>query len=220
MRLLLVEDEAALRTTLAVGLREEGYVVDEAGLVREASERAALEDYDLIVLDVNLPDGNGFDACADMRRQGVKAAVLMLTARDAVRDRIQGLDSGADDYLVKPFDFDELLARLRALSRRTGSSAELRYKDLSLDPAKQRVERDGQLIALSAREYTLLEFFMHHPEEVLSRARLVQAVWPDEAGLDSNVVDVFMSYLRAKIDKPFAKPLLQTVRGMGYVLRE
>jgi DNA-binding response OmpR family regulator len=220
MRLLLVEDEVALRTTLATGLREEGYVVDEASLMREASEQAALEDYDLIVLDVNLPDGSGFDACAEMRRQGVKAAVLMLTARDAVRDRIQGLDSGADDYLVKPFDFDELLARLRALSRRAGSSAELRYNDLSLDPAKQRVERGGQLIALSAREYALLEFFMHHPEEVLSRARLVQAVWPDEAGLDSNVVDVFMSYLRAKIDKPFATPLLQTVRGMGYVLRE
>jgi DNA-binding response OmpR family regulator len=220
MRLLLVEDEAALRTTLAAGLREEGYVVDEAALVREAIEQAALEDYDLIVLDVNLPDGSGFDACTEMRKQGVKAAVLMLTARDAVRDRIQGLDSGADDYLVKPFDFDELLARLRALSRRAGSSAELSYKDLSLDPAKGRVERDGQLIALSAREYALLEFFMHHPEEVLSRARLVQAVWPDEAGLDSNVVDVFMSYLRAKIDKPFATPLLQTVRGMGYVLRE
>jgi DNA-binding response OmpR family regulator len=165
MRLLLVEDEAALRTALAAGLREEGYVVDEAALVREANERAALEDYDLIVLDLNLPDGSGFDACADMRQQGVKAAVLMLTARDAVRDRIQGLDSGADDYLIKPFDFDELLARLRALSRRAGSSAELHYKDLSLDPAKQRVERGGQLIALSAREYALLEFSCTTPKK-------------------------------------------------------
>jgi DNA-binding response OmpR family regulator len=219
MRLLLVEDEPSLRDTLARGLMEEHYVVDQAELVRNAIERAALEDYDLIVLDVNLPDGNGFDACREMRRQGVKAAVLMLTARDGVRDRIQGLDSGADDYLVKPFDFEELLARLRALTRRAGSSAELCYADLTLDPAKQRVERAGQLIALSAREYALLEFFMHHPEEVLSRARLVQAVWPFETGLDSNVVDVFVSYLRAKVDKPFPTALIQTVRGMGYVLR-
>jgi DNA-binding response OmpR family regulator len=171
------------------------------------------------VLDVSLPGRDGFSVCRELRDAGVNAGVLMLTARDGLDDKIHGLDAGADDYLTKPFAFAELLARLRALLRRGGSSAELRVADLMLDPASRRVTRAGRVLPLSVREYTLLEFLMRHPEEVLSRARIAQAVWSDETGLDSNVVDVFVSYLRAKVDKPFAAKLIHTVRGMGYVLR-
>ncbi len=220
MRLLLLEDEVQLRTALASGLREENYVVDESGLTEEAVYQATLTEYDVMVFDVMLPDGSGFEACKRIREAGVRCPVLFLTARDDVRDRIAGLDAGADDYLCKPFDFGELLARLRALSRRAGSTAELQIADLRLDPAKQRVERAGTVLALSAKEYALLEFLLRHPEEVLSRARIAEAIWADESGFDSNVVDVFISYLRAKVDKPFATALIHTVRGMGYVLRE
>ena len=220
MRLLLLEDEAQLRAAVAFGLREEGYVVDECALAEEAVYVANLTEFDLLILDVMLPDGNGFEVCRRLRQTGVRAPVLFLTARDEVQDRIAGLDAGADDYLVKPFDFGELLARLRALLRRAGSSAELQFANLRLDPAKQRVTRDGRLLALSAKEYALLEFFMRHSEEVLSRGRIAEAVWAEETAFDSNVVDVFISYLRAKVDKPFDTALLHTVRGMGYVLRE
>jgi two-component system, OmpR family, response regulator len=219
MRLLVVEDDPDLLRALATGLREEGYIVDESSDGEEAVYRASLSSHDLIVLDVGLPTRDGFSACREMRDQGVKAAILMLTARDGLRDKIDGLDAGADDYLTKPFEFEELLARLRALLRRGGSSALLGVGDLSLDPSNARVSRAGKVIALSAREYAMLEFLMRHPDEVLSRARIAEAVWPDDAGFDSNVVDVFVSYLRKKIDKPFEMPLLHTVRGMGYVLR-
>jgi DNA-binding response OmpR family regulator len=219
MRLLVVEDDADLRRVLVNGLREEGYVVDESDDGEDAVFQASLTPHDLIVLDVGLPSQDGFAACREMRAHGVKAAILMLTARDGLKDKIGGLDAGADDYLTKPFEFEELLARLRALLRRGGSSAVLMVGDLCLDPSSGRVERATKVIPLSTREYTLLEFLMRHPDEVLSRARIAQAVWPDDAGFDSNVVDVFVSYLRKKIDKPFAQPLLHTVRGMGYALR-
>ena len=219
MRILIVEDDAQLRAALASGLREEGYLTDESGDASDAVYRGSIGEYDLIVLDVNLPGRDGFAVCRELRNVGVTAGVLMLTARDGLPDKISGLDAGADDYLTKPFAFAELLARLRALLRRGGSSAELRVADLLLDPAARRVTREGRVLPLSAREYALLELLMRHPEEVLSRARIAQSVWPDESGLDSNVVDVFVSYLRAKVDKPFTHKLIHTVRGMGYVLR-
>jgi two-component system, OmpR family, response regulator len=219
MRLLVVEDDSDLRRVLTNGLREEGYVVDESEDGEDAVFQASLTPHDVIVLDVGLPSQDGFAACREMRDHGVKAAILMLTARDGLRDKIGGLDAGADDYLTKPFEFEELLARLRALLRRGGSSAVLTVGDLCLDPSSGRVERAAKVIPLSTREYTLLEFLMRHPDEVLSRARIAQAVWPEDAGFDSNVVDVFVSYLRKKIDKPFGAPLLHTVRGMGYALR-
>jgi DNA-binding response OmpR family regulator len=220
MRVLVVEDNEKLSSLLVRGLSEEGYVVDACADGEDAVYRAAVGQYDLIVLDVGLPRRDGVSACQEMRRQGVTSSVLMLTARDALRDKVSGLDAGADDYLTKPFEFDELLARLRSLLRRGGSSAVLSFGDLTLDPAKHRVERGGVALDLSAREYALLEYFMRHPEEVLSRTRIAEAVWEGEAGLDSNVVDVYVSYLRAKVDKPFDAALIHTIRGMGYVLRQ
>jgi DNA-binding response OmpR family regulator len=219
VRILLVEDDAQLRSVLATGLREEGYLTDESGDGDDGAYQACIGEYDLIVLDVTLPGRDGFAVCRELREAGVKAGVLMLTARDGVEDKISGLDAGADDYLTKPFAFAELLARLRALLRRGGGGGELRVADLTLDPASRRVTRAGRVLPLSAREYALLEFLMRHPEEVLGRARIAQSVWPLEMGLDSNVVDVFVSYLRQKVDKPFPTKLIHTVRGMGYVLR-
>jgi DNA-binding response OmpR family regulator len=219
MRVLIAEDNERVSSLLVRGLSEEGYVVDACSDGEDAIYRATVGQYDLIVLDVGLPLKDGISACQEMRRQGVTSSILMLTARDTLRDKISGLDAGADDYLTKPFEFDELLARLRSLLRRGGSSALLTFADLTVDPSKHRVERNGIQIELSAKEYTLLEFFMRHQEEMLSRTRIAEAVWEGETGLDSNVVDVYVSYLRAKIDKPFAVALIQTVRGMGYVLR-
>jgi DNA-binding response OmpR family regulator len=220
MRVLVVEDTERLSSMLVRGLSEEGYIVDACPDGEEAVYRAVIAKYDLIILDVGLPRRDGISACREMRRQGVTSSILILTARDSLHDKVGGLDAGADDYLTKPFEFEELLARLRSLLRRGGQSAVLHFADLKLDPAKHRVERQGTPIDLSAKEYTLLAYFLHHPEQILSRTRIAEAVWEGESGLDSNVVDVYMSYLRAKVDKPFATPLLHTVRGMGYVLRQ
>lgn len=219
MRLLVVEDNEQLSAVLVRGLSEEGYNVDACADGEEAVYRAATTEYDLIVLDYMLPRRDGVSAAREMRRLGVRAGILMLTARDSLKDKVSGLDAGADDYLTKPFEFDELLARLRALARRGGSEAVLQYADLSLDPSKHRAERAGKVLELSAREYALLEYLLRHPEEILSRTRIAEAVWEGESGLDSNVVDVYISYLRSKVDKPFDRPLIHTVRGMGYVLR-
>lgn len=220
MRVLVVEDNARLCGVLVRGLAEEGYAVDACADGEEAVERAVTGAYDLIVLDVMLPRRDGISACAAMRRGGVSAGILLLTARDTLRDKVAGLDAGADDYLTKPFEFEELLARLRSLLRRGhAGEAILSMADLTLDTARKRAERGGQRLDLSAREYALLEFLLRHPEEVLSRTRIVEAVWQDDAALDGNIVDVYISYLRAKVDKPFASPLIHTVRGMGYVLR-
>jgi two-component system, OmpR family, copper resistance phosphate regulon response regulator CusR len=220
MRLLVVEDTERLSSMLVRGLSEEGYVVDACSDGEDAVYRAVVAKYDLIILDVGLPRRDGISACREMRRQGVTASILILTARDSLQDKVGGLDAGADDYLTKPFEFEELLARLRSLARRGGQTAVLRFADLTLDPAKHKVERAGMTLDLSAREYTLLAYFLRHPEEILSRTRIAEAVWEGEAGLDSNVVDVYVSYLRAKVDKPFETALLHTVRGMGYVLRQ
>jgi DNA-binding response OmpR family regulator len=219
MKILVVEDNSRISALLVRGLTEEGYVVDACSDGEVALYRAAVNSYDLIVLDVSLPSRDGISVCQEIRRQGITSSILMLTARDTLQDKISGLDAGADDYITKPFEYEELLARLRALLRRGTGSTVLVFADLTLDPAKHCVERAGRLIELSAREYRLLEYFMRHPNEILSRTRIAEYVWAGEAGLDSNVVDVYISYLRAKIDKPFKHSLIQTIRNMGYTLR-
>ena len=221
MRLLVVEDEVKMAGLLKRALDEEGYAVDVTGSGEEALWLGTENPYDAIVLDLLLPDVDGFAVCRGLRERGRWTPVLMLTARDAVRDRVAGLDAGADDYLTKPFSLAELLARLRALIRRgaTERPSVLRVGDLSLDPAARSVARDGQAIELTAKEYALLEFFMRHPGEVLTRTRLIEHVWDFAYEGDSNVVDVYVRYLRNKVDRPFGRDSIETVRGSGYRLR-
>ena len=222
MRILVVEDELKMAGLLRRGLEEESYAVDVAASGRDAIWAATENPYDAIVLDVMLPDLNGFEVCRQIRAGGRWAPVLMLTARDAVRDRVAGLDSGADDYMTKPFSFSELFARLRALLRRGAHErpAVLRVGDLSLDPAARRVTRDDVEVELTAKEFALLEFFMRRPGEVLTRSRILEHVWDFGFDGDSNVVDVYVRYLREKIDRPFRRDSIETVRGSGYRLRE
>jgi len=221
MRLLVVEDEVKMAGLLKRALDEEGYAVDVTGSGEEALWLGTENPYDAIVLDLMLPDVDGFAVCRGLRERGRWTPVLMLTARDAVHDRVAGLDAGADDYLTKPFSLAELLARLRALIRRgaTERPSVLRVGDLSLDPAARSVARDGQAIELTAKEYALLEFFMRHPGEVLTRTRLIEHVWDFAYEGDSNVVDVYVRYLRNKVDRPFGRDSIETVRGSGYRLR-
>ena len=221
MRLLVVEDEVKMAGLLKRALDEEGYAVDVTGSGEEALWLGTENPYDAIVLDLMLPDVDGFAVCRGLRERGRWTPVLMLTARDAVRDRVAGLDAGADDYLTKPFSLAELLARLRALIRRgaTERPSVLRVGDLSLDPAARSVARDGRAIELTAKEYALLEFFMRHPGEVLTRTRLIEHVWDFAYEGDSNVVDVYVRYLRNKVDRPFGRDSIETVRGSGYRLR-
>jgi two-component system, OmpR family, response regulator len=222
VRVLVVEDEEKMATLLQRGLREEGYAVDVASDGREALWLATENGYDAIVLDIMLPDVDGFEVCRKLRESGRWSPVLMLTARGGVADRVTGLDAGADDYLTKPFSFAELLARLRALLRRAAAErpAVLRVGDLELDPATRRVVRNGASVDLTPREFALLEFFMRHPGEVLSRTRLTEHVWDFAFEGDSNVVDVYVRYLREKVDRPFGRDSIETVRGAGYRLRE
>jgi two-component system OmpR family response regulator len=221
VRVLVVDDEVRTATLLRRGLAEEGYAVDVAGDAGEAMWRATEFGYDVVVLDVLLPGMDGFEVCRALRASGCWAPVLMLTARDAVEDRVRGLDAGADDYLTKPFSFSELAARIRALIRR--GSAErpvvLQVGDLRLDPAQRQVWLGQAEVALSATEFALLELFLRHPGQVLSRARILEHVW--DYGYDgvSNVVDQYVGYLRRKIDRPFGVDYLETVRGAGYRLR-
>jgi two-component system OmpR family response regulator len=221
MRFLVVEDETKMAALLRRGLEEEGYAVDIASTGTEGLWAATENPYDAILLDVMLPELDGFEVCRQLRARGRWAPVLMLTARDDVRDRVQGLDAGADDYLVKPFSFSELLARLRALIRRGARErpAVLSVSDLALDPATRRVNRGGTEIALTAREFALLEMFLRHPGEVLSRTRILEHVWDFAFDGDSNVVDVYVRYLREKVDRPFGRDSIETIRGMGYRLR-
>jgi two-component system, OmpR family, response regulator len=222
MRLLVVEDEVKLAGLLRRGLEEEGYAVDTAAAGREALWLAEENPYDAVVLDVMLPDLDGFEICRRLRDSGRWAPVLMLTARDSVPDRVAGLDAGADDYLTKPFSFAELLARLRALVRRGAPErpATLRVGDLTVDPAARRVARGDVPIELTPKEFSLLEYFVRHPGEVLSRSRLIEHVWDFAYDGDSNVVDVYVRYLREKVDRPFGMDSIETVRGAGYRLRE
>jgi two-component system, OmpR family, response regulator len=221
MRVLVVEDEVKLASLIRKGLREEGLLADVAIRGEDALWMAGATPYDVIVLDVMLPGLDGFETCRRLRDEGVRTPILMLTARDAVEDRIEGLDTGADDYLVKPFDFGELLARLRALVRRgpADRGTELRVGDLVLDPAGRRVRRGDAEIPLSTKEFQLLEVFMRHPGEVLSRLALLEGAWDSACENRSNVIDVYVRYLRDKIDRPFGVETLETVRGAGYRLR-
>jgi two-component system, OmpR family, response regulator len=221
MRILVVEDEVKMAGLLKRGLEEEGYATDVAGDGAEALWLGAENAYDAIVLDVMLPDRNGYDVCRSLREAGSWSPVLILTARDAVSDRVEGLDAGADDYLTKPFSFAELLARLRALLRRgaTERPTTLSVGDLSLDPASRVVTRAGEQVGLTAKEFALLEYLMRHSGEVLSRARLIEHVWDFAYQGESNLVDVYVRYLRQKIDRPFGRRSIETVRGAGYRLR-
>jgi two-component system OmpR family response regulator len=220
VRVLVVEDEVKLASLIRKGFREEGLLADVAIKGEDALWMAAATPYDVIVLDVMLPGIDGFETCRRLRRDGVRTPILMLTARDAVEDRIVGLDTGADDYLAKPFDFGELLARLRALARRGPAERGpvLRVGDLELDPATRSVRRGGTEIALSTKEFQLLEVFMRHPGEVLSRYQLLEGAWDSGYEHRSNVIDVYVRYLRDKLDRPFGVQTIETVRGAGYRL--
>ncbi len=221
MRVLIVEDEVKMASLIRRGLREEGMAADVAIKGEDALWMAGATSYDAIVLDVMLPGINGFDVCRRLREAGVWAPVLMLTARDGVEDRVAGLDGGADDYLTKPFSFAELLARLRALVRRGSVERPtvVTVGDLHLDPAARTVRRGDTDISLSAKEFALLETFMRRPGAVLDRLQLLEHAWDYEYENRSNVVDVYVRYLRQKIDRPFGVESIETVRGAGYRLR-
>jgi two-component system OmpR family response regulator len=221
MRVLIVEDEVKMASLIRRGLREEGLAADVAGRGEDALWMAGATSYDAIVLDVMLPGIDGIETCRRLRGEGVWAPVLMLTARDGVEDRVAGLDGGADDYLTKPFSFAELLARLRALSRRGAVErpSVLTVGDLRLDPATREVWRGDTEISLSTKEFAILETFMRRPGEVLSRYQLLEHAWDYEYENRSNVVDVYVRYLREKVDRPFDVVTIQTVRGAGYRLR-
>ena len=222
MRLLVVEDEPKLAALLGRGLREEGHAVDVAERGEDALWMARAVTYDAVVLDVMLPGLDGFSVCRELRENEVWTPVLLLTARDAVEDRVSGLDAGADDYLVKPFSFSELLARLRALVRRVPVERPvvIQVGDLGLDPAARRAWRNGKELTLSAKEFALLELFMRRPGETLSRVQLLDGAWDMGYESKSNLVDVYVRYLREKIDRPFGRHALETVRRVGYRLRE
>jgi two-component system OmpR family response regulator len=221
MRILVVEDELKMASLLRRGLIEEGHAVDIARTGDDALWMAQSADYDALVLDLMLPTIDGLEVCRRLRANGVWSPVLMLTARDGVEDRVAGLDAGADDYLPKPFSFAELLARLRALMRRGAAERPtvLEVDDLRLDPATHQVWRGDAEVELSGKEFALLETFMRRPGQVLTRDQLLEHAWDYAYESRSNVVDVYVRYLREKVDRPFARESLETVRGVGYRLR-
>jgi DNA-binding response OmpR family regulator len=222
MRVLVVEDDLRMGRMLRRVLEEERYAVDIAVTGAAGEDLAGTGSYDVIVLDVMLPDRDGMAVCANLRQQGVQTPILLLTALDAVPDRVRGLDTGADDYLPKPFAVAELLARLRSLTRRRSTAiapAQLTMGGLVMDLLRHEVQRDGRRIDLSPREYTLLEFFLRHPNQVLTRTQLLEGVWGYAPDVTSNLVDAYVHNLREKIDRDARPKLLHTVRGVGYVLR-
>ncbi len=221
MRVLIVEDEVKMASLIRRGLRDDGMAADVAIKGQDALWMAGSTEYDAIVLDVMLPGMDGFQVCRRLREDGVWSPVLMLTARDAIDDRVRGLDTGADDYLTKPFSFAELAARLRALARRgpVARPTVLRLGDLRLDPSSKRAWRGETDIGLSAKEFSLLETFMRRPGAVLDRFQLLEHAWDYEYENRSNVIDVYVRYLREKIDRPFGVESIETVRGAGYRMR-
>jgi DNA-binding response OmpR family regulator len=222
MAVLVIEDERRVRSFVERGLSEEGFAVTACADGPAAEHAFGRGGIELVLLDWMLPGESGVELLRRWRSRGEVTPVIMLTARDALEDRVAALDAGADDYVVKPFAFEELLARVRAVLRRARgrASALLRCGDLVLDPAAHRVTRGGKEIHLTAREFALLQFLLQHAGEVVSRTRIAAAVWEHDFDTFSNVVEVYVRYLRAKIDEPFAAPLLHTVRGVGYALRE
>jgi len=223
MRILVVDDEPAVRDSLRRALRLEGYEVELAGDGHEALERLEHDGVDAVVLDVSMPRLDGLEACRRLRNAGMSVPVLMLTARDEVADRVAGLDAGADDYVVKPFALEELLARLRALLRRAapaGAGDELRFADLVLDPSTREVSRGGEPIELTRTEFSLLELFLLNPRQVLTRSLIFERVWGYDFGFGSNSLDVYIGYLRRKTEAGDRPRLIQTIRGVGYALRE
>jgi len=218
MSILLIEDEEKIADFIRRGLREEGYAVDHAPDGESALLRVRTKDYDALILDIMLPDIDGIELCRKLRSNGLTTPILMLTARDAVSDKVNGLNAGADDYLTKPFAFEEFLARIRALTRKHGptKSTLLRVEDLTLDQASHRVTRAGEPIELSNKEYALLEYLMRNVGQVLTRTIISQQVWNIDFDTYTNVIDVFINYLRKKIDDPYERHLIKTIRGRGY----
>lgn len=220
MRVLVVEDEKKSASFIKNGLLEAGYVVETAESASAGLTMSANSEFDLVVLDIMLPDGNGMDVARQMRNEGFKGFILMLTALDSTRDKVRGLDSGADDYLAKPFEFDELLARIRALLRRKeGGRTRLGFEDLHMDLIQRQVKRAGSDIPLTQKEFSLLEFFLRNANRPLTRTEIGENVWDVHFDNESNVIDVYVRHLRKKIDEPFPTRLLHTVTGYGYVLK-
>ncbi len=221
MRILVVEDEKKVAGFIKKGLVEESYAIDLAYDGVEGEYLASTNDYDVIILDIMLPKKSGFDVVNDLRAKNIKTPVLLLTARDTVEDKVKGLNSGADDYLSKPFAFEELLARIRALMRRKDYGlAGLKFADLVLDQATRKAKRGDIVIDLTSKEYGLLEYFLRNPNKVLTRTMIAEHVWDYTFDSDTNVIDVYINHLRNKIDKEPFKKLIHTVRGIGYIVKE
>lgn len=223
MRILVVEDEHRIAQAIREGLEQESYAIDVCYDGEDGYNTASADDYDLVLLDVMLPKMSGFEVCQKLRAEGNHTPILMLTARDQPRDIVQGLDTGADDYLAKPFSFEILLARIRALLRRPHetTSEVLQAADLTLNPSSHQVSRSGKPVQLSSKEYAVLEYLLRNKGKVLSKNNIMTHVWDFDANILPNNVEVFITYLRAKVDKPFGGPnLIQTVRGFGYKIEE
>ena len=222
MRVLLIEDDVTIARLLKEGLEDESYAVDVANDGSEGYRTAAADDYDVIILDIMLPGMNGYEVCRALRNDGDITPILILTARDTERDIVEGLDTGADDYLAKPFSFDVLLVRIRALLRRPNEKLEeiLQVGDLKLDPSSKKVTRASQEISLTAKEYGVLEYLMRNKGKVLSKEQIISHVWDFDADVLPNNVELFIMFLRRKIDKPFKSKLIHTVSGFGYKLEE
>jgi DNA-binding response OmpR family regulator len=222
MRLLVVEDEKKVANFIKQGLEEEGYAIDVAGDGEEGLAMALDGVHDLFILDIGLPRMNGLQVLEELRRRKVATPVLLLTVRATIEDKVLGLDAGADDYLTKPFAFQELLARVRALLRRRGEGgpALLQFSDLVLDPARRTVSRGGEKLDLTAKEFAILEYFMRNPERVLTRTQIIEHVWDYDFDTGTNLVDVYVNYLRKKVDSGRESKLIHTIRGVGYVLKK
>jgi DNA-binding response OmpR family regulator len=222
VRILIVEDQRKMASFLRTGLSESGYAVDHAETGAAAESMVGENSYDLVLLDVMLPDQSGFDTARHLRKDGYGGPILMLTALAGTKDKVHGLDAGADDYLTKPFSFEELLARVRALLRRQGPGVgtTLRFSDLEMNLAGRRVFRNQKELSLTPKEFSLLEYFLRNPGRVISRIEISEHVWDTRFDSDSNVIDVYVNMLRKKVDQPFKKKLIHTVVGAGYALKE